>query len=190
MSYSVLTKKSSTVNTENSGEVDEREIESAIEKHGVTPGGSYMMKAEAAAANESMNSGLYVTFSPHPSCSFTSAAYDGIKDGTSQCCRIGNKSICTCGHSLLNHQPVKLRSGYIKPPTCLNCRCGGYSYSPARPEECGQWWLPRRKDFILREWQQVMRLDKTSNRNASSHLLILYYSIFIFIDIIFMIRDA
>ena len=69
MSYSAISNTSYL----QPNEVTEREIESNIAKHGVTPGGAFMMKAGAAAANESIASGLYVTWSPHPSCTFTSS---------------------------------------------------------------------------------------------------------------------
>ena len=138
-------------------EVTEQEIESNIAKYGVTPGGSSMMKAEARAANESITSGLYITWSPHPSCTLTSSAYEGIVNGTSQCCRVSSQSSCLCGHSLANHQNPKLpkSSSYIKPPGCRSCPCTGFAYCPSRPEECGQWWLPRRKEFTIPEWQEV-----------------------------------
>lgn len=100
---------------------------------------------------------MYCTWTPNPSCALTSAAYEGIQNGTSQCCRVGSKSVCLCGHSLARHESIKLKSGYIKPPKCQNCRCLSFSYCPERPEECGQWWLPRRKEFVLKEWQLRIR---------------------------------
>ena len=156
MSYSAL----SNTSYMQPNEVTEQLIESSIKKHGVTPGGLAMMKAEAAAANESIASGLYITWSPHPSCTLLSSAYEGIKSGVSQCCRVGSTSVCLCGHRLSSHNAVKVpkSSSYIKPPGCQNCKCTGFSYAPLRPEECGQWWLPRRKDFTLKEWQEVYQI--------------------------------
>ena len=86
------------------------------------------------------------------------AAYEGIVNGTSQCCRVGSKSLCLCGHHLSIHLAVNVpkSASYIKPPSCQKCRCGGFAYCPARPEECGQWWLPRRKEFTIPEWQEVI----------------------------------
>lgn len=142
-------------------ETTETDIEDAIATHGVTPGGSAMLKSEEKAARESLSSGVYIMWAPHPSkTTLTSAAFEGIRDGTSQCARVGADSLCLCGHSLSQHKKLtisKSRRGYIKPPVCAapGCRkCGseGFSYCPSRPEEVGQWWLPRRKNFSLKDW--------------------------------------
>jgi hypothetical protein len=47
MSYSQLTRSSPNANSMCASNIGEREIELAIGKHGVTPGGSVMMKKEA-----------------------------------------------------------------------------------------------------------------------------------------------
>lgn len=141
---------------------DVRLIESCIAQHGVNPGGHAMMHAEADAARASIASGLYISFLPHPNCRLTGDAYEGLRNGTSQCCRVGPESFCIhCGHTLATHAivPLPKRAGYIRPPTCggIRCRCPGYSYAPARPEECGQWWMPRRADMNLDAWRERVR---------------------------------
>jgi hypothetical protein len=46
----------------------------------------------------------------------------------------------------------------MRPPQCGSCaRCPMFRYAPSRPEEVGQWHLPRRKDFDLKAWQQRVR---------------------------------
>ena len=62
MSYSALSNTSYL----QPNEVDLEEIIKNISTHGVTPGGSQMMLSEAAAANQSILSGLYVSWSPNP----------------------------------------------------------------------------------------------------------------------------
>ena len=54
-------------------------IASNIEEYGVTKGGAKMMKYEALAAQESISSGIYIVWMPHPSCTLTSAASNGIR---------------------------------------------------------------------------------------------------------------
>ena len=45
-----------------------------------------------------------------------------------------------------------------RPPRCRSCaKCPGFRYAPSRPEECGQWHLPRRKDFDLVAWRKRVR---------------------------------
>eukprot|EP01038_Epipyxis_sp_PR26KG_P006740 gene6740-9235_t len=151
------------------------DIEHAISRYGVNPGGSSMIQAEHTVALESISSTLYITWNPHPSCLLTISASDEIRSGLGQCCRIGSSSVCLCGHSLSNHQNVKLKFGYIKPPACTSCRCKAYQYIPSRPEECGQWWLPRRKDFDLVSWRNRIRQNPADyccigcNQKVSEH---------------------
>jgi hypothetical protein len=63
-----------------------------------------------------------------------------------------------CGHALSAHAPIGPRT--LRPPSCGACaRCPGFRYAPSRPEEVGQWWLPRRKDFNLKQWQARLRVS-------------------------------
>lgn len=122
--------------------------------------------AESEAAIESIESGLYVTFLPHPSNSIPASAADEIRAGTGQCCRVGSMSLCRCGHVLGQHNSVKIpkKGGYIPPPKCneKTCRCRQYQYSPSFPEETGQYWLKRRRDFNINEWRKVSSIDLTN----------------------------
>ena len=128
----VESKPSATIST------DVRFIEDSIEQYGVTPSGSVMMKQEAAAAQASIESGIYISFVPHPSCRLSSAAHEGLRDGTSQCCRVGPESCCVnCGHLLSQNGSVKSKkhNHFIRPPTCQQCtKCPGFSYCPSQPE--------------------------------------------------------
>ncbi len=133
-------------------------IAGAIVKHGITPSAQRTLMAETFAAEESIASGLYVSWIAHPDCKLGPSAADEIKNRTGQCCRVSSKSICMCGHPLSGHDKVVgSKSGaYVRPPKCTQCKkCPGYSYAPVLPEECGQWWLSRRKDFNVVEWRKV-----------------------------------
>lgn len=126
------------------------QIESAVSSFGPAPGGQFCIVKETLAASESIESGIYISWMPHPSCKISAECSNEIRNRTGQCCRIGNSAVCICGHSLSNHERLKYKLNsfsYIKPPKCEKCRCAGFNYCPTRPEECGQWWLPRRKDF-------------------------------------------
>jgi hypothetical protein len=132
-------------------------IAGAIAIHGPAPNARLNLQLETQAAEESLQTGLYISWVPHPSCILGSSAADEIKNGTGQCCRVGSHSFCRCGHQLSAHKPLgKIKVGYNKPPSCGTCkRCPGFEYSPHFPEECGQWWLSRRKDFVLSDWRKV-----------------------------------
>jgi len=97
-----------------------------------------MMAAERRAAQEAAATGLYVTWrSPDDA----------------ECCRVSSLSQCLCGHALKAHAAVKSS----RPPSCTTCSCARFRYCPARPEEVGQWHLPRRKDFDVTVWRRRVR---------------------------------
>ena len=35
----------------------------------------------------------------------------------------------------------------------MKCDCKAFQFIPRRPEEVGQWWLPRRKGFNINTWK-------------------------------------
>lgn len=128
------------------------------------------------AANESISSGIYVTWVPNPLKIDPDDEFvaDDVRgdDAVGQCCRVGAASVCLCGHTLADHLPnisIPRKLAYIKPPGCSGCggadgsaatsmrkcKCPGFRYCPSRPEECGQFWLLQRKDFNLEQWRQV-----------------------------------
>lgn len=134
-------------------------IEDAQRKHGAAAGGKICMQNENTAAAEAIESGMYVTWIPMEGAPLPSTASDELRDGLGQCCRVRSDASCFCGHTLSSHAPVPLsaRATFIKPPKCIvaRCSCRCFNYAPDRPEECGQWWLPRRKDFNIAEWRKV-----------------------------------
>ena len=134
------------------------DIEHAVKTYGVTSDGSKMIQAETDNANESIVSEMYITWIPNNSAILSSDASHDIKNGTGQCCRVGTVSFCLCGHTLASHKPIIIgrKNSFIRPPTCAQCkRCYGFAYRPNLPEEVGQWWLPRRKDFNITDWRKV-----------------------------------
>lgn len=121
---------------------DATDVEAAVAAYGAAPGGQAMMKSEARAAAEAAASGIYVTFqSPNES----------------ECCRVQSNSSCLCGHELKSHEAPKGGGSCMKPPACTKCACSKFRYAPTRPEECGQWWLPRRRDFNIKAWRARVR---------------------------------
>jgi hypothetical protein len=142
--------------------VTEHNILEAVQTHGAAPGGVACMRAEGEAARESLETGLYITYIPQSIDMIAESSvrmnYEATK---TQCCRVGSNSVCLCGHKLSDHKPVNKKSkSFIRPPKCDNgkCRCFGFNYMPSRPEECGQWWLPRRRDFDINAWKKVRTL--------------------------------
>ena len=123
---------------------DASAVGQAVAQYGAAPGGAAMMKSEQKAAEEAMASGIYVTWQSGES--------------GAECCRIHSTSSCLCGHALKSHDAPRGGGGRMRPPGCLKCKtCPRFRYAPVRPEEVGQWWLPRRKDFNIREWRARVR---------------------------------
>jgi hypothetical protein len=138
---------------------DAERISEAVEVYGAAPGGVACLRGEDIAARESLESGLYITWIPKSTDMIREEANRLKYEGNEQCCRVGTNSLCLCGHKLIDHKEINTKSSFIRPPKCKSgCRCYGYSYMPSRPEECGQWWLPRRRDFDLKAWKKVRDL--------------------------------
>lgn len=72
------------------------------------------------------------------------------------CGRIGAASRCFCGRTFDQHRTVA-------PYSCG--RCDRFRYVPQRPEEVGEWWLPRRKDFNVHEWRAKCQCQHGHDRH-------------------------
>jgi hypothetical protein len=88
------------------------------------------------------------------------------------CTRVAPAALCFCGHPLASHggKPRKVRgvvggtekedAAVEQPPLgggcvgrCGDCECRLYKYVPHRPEEVGEFWLPRRRGFRVADWR-------------------------------------
>lgn len=96
-----------------------------------------MMDWEFTHANEAIDSGFYVTY------------YNENKK--SECSRVGSSSLCFCGHFYRDHKQDAFKKK--RDTGCLNCLCKSFAFIPQRPEEIGEWWLPRRKEFNIKTWR-------------------------------------
>lgn len=110
-------------------------IASGVADHGLAPGAAAMMTAESAAADQAIQTGLYVTWR---------------SSNGKDCTRVGPKSKCFCDHPYSQHSFVSKKAVY---PRCMSCPCSAFAFMPSRPEEIGEWWLPRRKGFNVHAWR-------------------------------------
>lgn len=69
----------------------------------------------------------------------------------SECFRLGRHSKCFCGHELPIHNQQYF--GKKANTGCQKCPCKKFAFVPSRPEECGMYWLVRRKDFNVATWR-------------------------------------
>ena len=122
----------------------EQAVLDGVKKYGPSAGGKAMMDFEHTHALEAVESGLYVTYWSVPK--------------KIECGRIGSLSLCFCGHGYPDHDiNVTKRKQSTK---CGKCKCKAFKYVPRRPEECGMWWLPRRKDFDMKSWKAKCKCGK------------------------------
>ena len=108
------------------------QVQRALRLHGVAPGAAALMTLERAAADCAMRTGVYVT-------------YRG--KGDRLCARVGPGCKCFCGCSYERHA----KGG------CNKCACKAFRYIPQRPEEVGDWHLPRRPSFNVHKWRAKCR---------------------------------
>ena len=108
----------------------------ALEKYGPAPGAKAMLNWERSAAQHAVAQGVYVSWR---SCRRG-------KEGT-DCTRVGPDSLCFCGHGYSAHGGPRQDAWKKNRMSCDSCPCANFSFIPRRPEECGEWWLPRRKGF-------------------------------------------
>lgn len=100
----------------------------ALQQYGPSPGAQVMLDRELAAARHALETGIY-------------AVWRSDRSPTEDfCTRIGPDSMCFCTHLLKEHN---MNTPMVK---CRKCKCQHFEYIPTRPEEVGEWWLPRRKD--------------------------------------------
>ena len=108
-----------------------------------------MLLWEFKHAQESIESGVYVTW-----------ACEESKKG--DCFRVGSQSRCFCGHLFGSHQLVLAKS---QKTNCTECKCAAFSFIPRRPEEVGQWHLPRRKGFDVNAWRPSCKCKHTHEQH-------------------------
>lgn len=98
---------------------------------------------EREAAMQAIESGLYVGWRC-PGNNF-------------DCIRVSVESRCFCGHALKEHESFseKRRQNLI----CLSssCPCKQFAFVPSRPEDVGEWWLPKRRGFNVTSWRAKCR---------------------------------
>ncbi|XP_077988532.1 protein FAM221B-like [Glandiceps talaboti] len=76
------------------------------------------------------------------------------------CIRVGRHSRCFCGHLLSEHAPYNGRSVRV-PCKEGGCKCKAYSFIPGRPEDIGEFWFQRRRDFDPTTWRAKCRCKHT-----------------------------
>lgn len=69
---------------------------------------------------------------------------------TWDCIRVFHGHKCFCGHLLDEHQEFDGRRVTLP---CGNCKCKSFSFIPSRPEDVGEFWFQRRRNFDVSQYR-------------------------------------
>lgn len=127
---------------------NEEQVTSGILRFGPSAQSKLMLGKEKEAAEYAVRHDTYV-------CWRNESAPKSSRDF---CCRVGPSHKCFCSHSLADHDaPRAGRRGQREAPKCLQCPCKAFQYVPNEPEEIGEHWISRRKDFVPGSWSPKCR---------------------------------
>ncbi|CAL8091842.1 unnamed protein product [Calicophoron daubneyi] len=90
---------------------------------------------EVQAVREAMATGVYISWRP------IEKPWD-----QQDCQRVCSTARCFCGHLLNQHEQFTGKQSGLK-CTQIPCGCQAFKFIPSRPEEVGEFWLPKRRDF-------------------------------------------
>ena len=82
------------------------------------------------------------------------------------CIRVGKASRCFCGHVLSEHNGYHGNSVSVP---CRACECKAFAFVPARPEDVGEWWLPRRPSFDRAAWRAKCKCKHTHEQHCPTN---------------------
>jgi hypothetical protein len=110
---------------------------------------------ETRAVEEAMATGLYVSWRP------IHKPYD-VQD----CQRVNSQSRCFCGHELQAHDKF---TGHERVLKChqAGCTCKGFQFIISRPEEAGEYWLRKRRDFDALAYRAKCRCKHTHEEHVN-----------------------
>ncbi|XP_032893664.1 protein FAM221B [Amblyraja radiata] len=86
------------------------------------------------------------------------------------CIRVGVKSKCFCGHLLAEHERFTGTSVRV-PCSVAGCTCRAFAFIPSRPEDVGEFWLRKRRNFDPRTWRAKCRCkhNHEEHNTTASH---------------------
>ena len=89
-----------------------------------------LFNGEVQAASRAIATGLYIGYR--------------CPEFTWDCIRVNEQHKCFCGHLLGEHERFDGKK-YMLP--CGSCKCKRFAFVPARPEDVGEFWFARRRNF-------------------------------------------
>ncbi|XP_072920029.1 protein FAM221B-like isoform X2 [Hemitrygon akajei] len=83
------------------------------------------------------------------------------------CIRVGVKSKCFCGHPLAEHEHFTGTSEQV-PCAVSGCQCQAFAFIPSRPEDVGEFWLRKRRNFNPSTWRAKCRCKHNHEEHKST----------------------
>ncbi|XP_072107869.1 protein FAM221B-like [Mobula birostris] len=83
------------------------------------------------------------------------------------CIRVGVKSKCFCGHLLAEHEHFTGTSVQV-PCAVSGCQCRAFAFIPSRPEDVGEFWLRKRRNFDPSTWRAKCRCKHNHEEHKST----------------------
>lgn len=105
---------------------------------------------ETQAAVEAQKTGIYIGWR--------------CPDFKHDCQRVNRKSRCFCDHLLDEHDNYNGKS-VVVPCRVPGCKCKAYSWIPNRPEDIGEFWFQRRRNFDPTQWRAKCRCKHTHDKH-------------------------
>jgi len=135
----------------------------------VQPAKNYDVVSFARAMNDDFGGRVKKLFDPE-----REAALDAQQTGVyigwrcpefkHDCQRVGNASRCFCAHLLAEHAEYTGHSVRV-PCRQGGCKCKGFAWVPSRPEDIGEFWFQRRRDFDPASWRCKCRCKHTHEQH-------------------------
>lgn len=131
----------------------------------IEPAKNYDVVSFARAMNQDFAPRLKKLFDPEVE-SALAAQKSGIYIGwrcpefKHDCQRLNDFSKCFCGHLLNGHANYTGKSVQV-PCRQGGCKCKGFAWIPSRPEDVGEFWHQRRRDFDPSTWRAKCRCKHT-----------------------------
>ncbi|CAH8853933.1 unnamed protein product [Trichobilharzia szidati] len=114
-----------------------------------------LFNPEVEAVREAIRTGTYIAYRPR----------DKPWD-QQDCQRVCSTSRCFCGHLLNQHETFTGKQLSLKCQQA-GCICKAFKFIPSRPEEVGEYWLVKRRDFDRNTYRVKCKCKHTHEEHVA-----------------------
>ncbi|XP_041464442.1 protein FAM221B-like [Lytechinus variegatus] len=126
------------------------DVARAMNREDFGPRVKKLFDPETVAATEAIKSGVYIGWR--------------CPEFTWDCIRVGRLSRCFCGHLLQEHASYNGHSVRV-PCKQGGCHCKAFAFIPGRPEDIGEFWFQRRRNFDPTTWRAKCKCKHTHEQH-------------------------